>query len=285
MDEALRNHLESELNLAILRVSSVSGGDINDAWNIQLDSGGVLFVKTNRADSFPKMFKLEANGLETLGEYIRTPEVIQYGEFDLTSYLVLEWLEESREHSNWKCFGNALAQLHSNSQTRFGWKEDNYIGSLVQKNKAEESASEFYVKSRLLPQIEMADKQGLINKLELTRFEKLFDKMSTLIPNEKPGLTHGDLWSGNWMFVQNGEPALIDPAVSFAPREMDLAMMTLFGNPPKLFFESYQEAFPLISGWKDRLALFQLYYLLVHLNLFGKSYKKSVMTITNKYVA
>ena len=107
--------------------------------------------------------------------------------------------------------------------------------------------------------------------------------ISAIIPDEKPALIHGDLWGGNYLVNGNGDPCLIDPATAFAPREMDLSMMQLFGGFDKELFNSYKKEFPLESGFEERIPLWQLYYLLVHLNLFGAGYKSQVTSIIKQF--
>ena len=125
----------------------------------------------------------------------------------------------------------------------------------------------------------MASENGFQFK-KLTSFYKTISK---IIPNEAPSLIHGDLWSGNYMVSKKSQAVLIDPAVAFAPREMDIAMMKLFGGFSEELIINYNSIFPLEKGWEDRVSLWQLYYLLVHLNLFGSSYLPKVKSIINKY--
>ena len=89
---------------------------------------------------------------------------------------------------------------------------------------------------------------------------------------EPPARLHGDLWSGNACADGNGTPCIFDPAVSGGSRELDLAMMRLFGEFPRCTFGAYEESFPLLPGHAERVALYQLYYLLVHLAIFGDGY-------------
>ena len=107
--------------------------------------------------------------------------------------------------------------------------------------------------------------------------------ISEEIPNEPPSLIHGDLWNGNYLVSEAGKPVLIDPAAAFAPREMDIAMMHLFGGFSTTLFQAYQEIHPMEKNWEDRISLWQLYYMLVHLNLFGSGYLKQVEAILAKY--
>jgi fructosamine-3-kinase len=138
---------------------------------------------------------------------------------------------------------------------------------------------EFYISQRLEPQLKLAFEGGF----KFGNLKGFFKNISEEIPEESPSLIHGDLWSGNFLVAHNGDPALIDPAVAFAPREMDLAMMKLFGGFSEEVFMTYNSIFPLCEGWKERTAIWQLYYLLVHLNLFGSGYWSQVKFILKRY--
>lgn len=102
------------------------------------------------------------------------------------------------------------------------------------------------------------------------------------MPDIQPSLLHGDLWNGNYMIDLNGKAILIDPAIYYGHREMDIAMMKLFGGFPDDVFEIYNNIYP----WKPdgkRIKFYQLYYILVHVNLFGGSYATSAMSIIDSY--
>ena len=110
-----------------------------------------------------------------------------------------------------------------------------------------------------------------------TGFARLFAKIEDRVGDpEPPSRLHGDLWGGNLHVAPDGDPVLIDPAVYGGHREVDLAMMRLFGGFGSTVFESYTNAFPLTEGWKERVLLYQLYPLMVHLNLFGGHYGDQV---------
>ena len=108
-------------------------------------------------------------------------------------------------------------------------------------------------------------------------------QLDTLLPECKPSLIHGDLWSGNLIYDRQNSPVLIDPAVYYGHPEMDWAMLSLFGNYPEVAFRSYCELNYLEKGFKDREGIHQLYPLLVHLILFGKSYFNQVYSIIKKF--
>ncbi len=274
-------HLEHSFSKKILRVTSLSGGDINDVFLLTTASE-TFVLKTNSASKFPGMFEAEEKGLKLLQntQTFFVPNVIQRGCVNDKAYLVLEHIDSKTPSTNfWETFGCTLADLHKNTAATFGLSHDNYIGSLPQYNAHRESASDFYIDQRLLTQWKLAFDTGY----PIGDETKFFRSIKDLIPNEPPALLHGDLWSGNYMVTQQGGPALIDPAVAYGPREMDLAMMQLFGGFPYQVFSSYNSKFPLQENWKDRIPLWQLYYLLVHLNLFGSSYLSQVKAILKQY--
>ncbi|WP_037316313.1 fructosamine kinase family protein [Salegentibacter sp. Hel_I_6] len=275
------DQIAEENKLTIPKFSRLTGGDINEVFLITSDSGKYV-IKLNSAEKFPGMFEAEKAGLQALQEpkVIDVPNVLRVGEIDKTSYLLLEFKESAAKSSNfWADFGKQMAALHKNTSEEFGFHQDNYIGSLPQRNNAKSSAADFYISERLEPQIKLATEKGY----DLDIGKSFFSNISAIISDEKPALIHGDLWGGNYLVNANGDPCLIDPATAFAPREMDLAMMKLFGGFDKELFEVYQEEFPLVSGLEERIPLWQLYYLLVHLNLFGAGYRPQVASIIKQF--
>lgn len=229
------------------------------------------------------MFTAEAKGLQLLknSNSFIIPEVIATGEIGATSYLLMEYIPKGTPKIKfWELFAKNLTKLHQNTQARYGLDYDNYIGRLPQPNAKCQTASEFYVSQRLEPQFKMAIDKGFY----FGDLKKCVKNISDEIPNEPPALVHGDLWSGNYLVSEHGEPVLIDPAVAFAPREMDLAMMRLFGGFSEEIFVGYHSFFPLQEGWQGRIQLWQLYYLLVHLNLFGSGYLHQVKSILKTYL-
>lgn len=260
----------------------LTGGDINAVFLLKTPTDSWV-IKLNDKSAFPGMFQKEAFALEELAKTnsFRIPKVVCTAELNNHAYLILEYIETGSENDKfWEDFGVCLASLHKNTNHEFGWKSPNYIGSLAQYNAYCESSAEFYISQRLLPQFKLASQNGF----RFQNLDSFFKNVSGLIPKaEKPALIHGDLWSGNYMVDAHQTPVLIDPAICFASREMDLAMMQLFGGFPAEVFDVYQTHFTLEPNWKSRIKLYQLYYLLVHLNLFGKSYLNSVQQIIRNY--
>lgn len=283
MRPAERAELASALGAEVKDARALGGGSINDAWRVTLSDGRALFVKTNR-DADPEMFLREAEGLAWLAEAraIRVPEVIAAS----ASYLVLELIEPARRAADFdEQLGRGLAALHRAGADGFGWRADNFIGSLPQDNGREDDWPTFYVKRRLAPQLELSARRGLISRSTRSRFDRLFARMDELVgPAEPPARLHGDLWAGNSHVDEQGAPVLIDPAVYGGHREIDLAMMRLFGGFSDRVFASYHEAFPLSDHWDERIPLYQLYPLMVHVNLFGGGYVSSVEAALDRLV-
>lgn len=253
----------------------LSGGDINQAYAVTLDDGRSCFVKTNRLPP-PGMFPAEARGLAWLAAAgaLRVPAVIAVDE----AFLILELLQPGpRGRSFDEELGRGLAALHRAGAPGFGLDHDNYIGRLPQSNRPAATWSELYRRERLEPQVRRAAAAGLIAPPLAKTFERLYGRLSDLVgTDEPPARLHGDLWGGNLMGDERGAPCLIDPAVYGGHREVDLAMMRLFGGFGPRVFAAYEEAYPLLPGHAERVPLYQLYPLLVHVNLFGGSYVGAV---------
>ncbi|HJK98294.1 MAG TPA: fructosamine kinase family protein [Polyangiaceae bacterium LLY-WYZ-14_1] len=281
---------------------AVAGGDINQAFVGALTDGTRVFVKT-RAEAPAGMYRAEAAGLRWLAEpgAIRTPAVIgvhdppdggepaDRGEegAPLPRCLVLEHVDvdpAAGGNDTAETLGRGLAAIHRAGAPAFGHPEDSFIGPFPQDNRPEATWARFYGERRLLPMARRAVDAGHGPESLLAAVEALVPRLPSLIsPDEPPARLHGDLWGGNWMRGPGGEPVLIDPAVYGGHREMDLAMMQLFGGFPARVFDAYAEAQPLAPGATDRLALCQLYPLLVHAALFGGGYAASAERIARRY--
>jgi fructosamine-3-kinase len=253
----------------------VSGGDINQAHAADFADGRTVFVKSN--DRAPAgMFAAEARGLAWLGEAhaLRIPTVLAQG----PDFLVLEHIasaEPCREHD--EQFGRGLAALHAFGAPSFGLGHDNFIGRLEQSNQPLATWADFYRSRRLEPQVRLAIDDDRSSPGMRRGFDRILPRLDELVgPPEPPARLHGDLWGGNAIVDERGLPCLIDPAVYGGHREVDLAMMKLFGGFGPRVFAAYHEAFPLAPGHEARVPLYQLYYLMVHVNLFGGGYLAQV---------
>ncbi len=177
-----------------------------------------------------------------------------------------------------------MADLHRQSNPSFGLDHSNFIGSLPQHNEQHLDGTTFFIQQRLEPQLNMALDSKQLTKKDAENFHLLYQRLPELIPEEPPALIHGDLWGGNFICSEKGQGVLIDPAVSYANREMDLAMSRLFGGFAPRFYSAYFESFPTEPNLETRLGLYQIYYLLVHVNIFGGGYVNQVRSVLSQYI-
>ena len=274
-----------QCRLSVDHYHSVAGGDINEAFCLYTKQGK-FFFKFNSAALYPRMFEMEAAGLETLAKtaFLKVPTVVALGEASEHQFLLMEWLEKGvMSPGFWKSFGHGLAELHQQTGSYFGWHSDNFIGSLRQINTPSSTWAAFYGEWRLIPLAKRLYDTGAFSNDDIRLLEQVCKNLSLLFPEERPALLHGDLWSGNFMIEQSGVPAIFDPAVYFGHREMDLGMTRLFGGFDPLFYEAYNERFPLEKGWEKRVTLTQLYPLLVHAILFGGNYVESARQVIKNF--
>jgi len=274
-----------EKPVGISEIRSIGGGCINEACSLETNIGK-YFIKYNSASAFPGMFKKEALGLKILSDTnaIGIPEVIGSDDTDNFAYLLLQNIESGvAARSFWIDFGTKLADLHHNTSEYFGLDHDNYIGSLVQKNSFHPDFFSFFISERIEPLLKEARNKGAFSHNETRYFESLFKSLHNIIPVEKPALIHGDLWNGNYMVAIDGSPCLVDPAVYYGHREADIAMTQLFGGFHPDFYGAYNQAWPMEKDWQKRMDIFNLYPLLVHVNLFGGSYARQVLQIIRQF--
>lgn len=276
--------------VAVVGSSSCSGGCIHRAEIVQLSDTRRYFVKSS--PNAGEMLRLEAEGLNALAATatIRIPKVIAVGEINAQEHcLILEVIESQQKPATdepLRLLGRQLALLHRNARSAsYGWHEHNFLGSNRQSNTTSSSWTKFFAEQRLLPQLQMARNRG-VGTRELFRLaDRLIGRLDQLIPenDEHASLLHGDLWNGNFLIDDDGQPVIFDPAVYYGHREAELAMPLLFGGFPAEFFEAYQEVWPLAEGWPERVELYKLYHLLNHLNLFGSGYLESCVEIVRRF--
>jgi fructosamine-3-kinase len=266
----------------------VGGGDINEAWHVRLD-GADAFVKT-RPDAGAGEYALEAAGLRWLAEpgALRTPRVIGLAE----DYLALEWVAPgSLSLEGAEELGRGLARTHAAGSPCFGdpgfgerLGVQARIGSLGLPNEPTEDWCSFYAQRRLLPLARIASGRGALTVAGVAGVEGVCERLDRLAgPAEPPARLHGDLWGGNVHADVGGRPWLIDPSAYGGHREVDLAMLRLFGAPSERVFAAYEEVTPLAGGWQERVNLWQLLPLLVHAVLFGGSYCAAAERVAASY--
>jgi len=281
LDDLLEFLSDDKKAISFVDSYPVSGGSINETFVIET-TDGKYFLKYNSAGLYPGMFEKEAMGLRLLSDAgeIRVPEVVNTGTINPYAYLLLEHIDSSSGSTGfWHDFGTGLARLHRNSADKFGLDHDNFIGSLPQRNNFHDNWPEFFCEERLEVQIRMARDSGKIQAADIHHFNNLFARCDRIFPEEQPALIHGDLWSGNYMVDDNGKACIIDPAVYYGHREMDIGMSRLFGVFDESFYRAYNEEYPMETGWRERMDIYNLYPLMVHVNLFGEGYSGSVRSI------
>lgn len=284
---SLLERIEAETGLRPAAAEPLGGGSINRAARLTTP-GGTLFLKWNEREP-KRMFRLEADGLEllrTANSGLRIPSVIAVGDAldGDPGFLLLEYIEPATGDGNdFEQFGSLLAGLHGNRAMQYGLDRNNYIGRLPQSNTRHDSWTEFFIRERIEPQIRSAvDHQGL-NPSLLSNWERLASRLDEIFPVAEPSLIHGDLWGGNFLFDQNRQPVLIDPAVYYGHPEMELAFTRMFGGFSESFYRGYEQAASLAPDFSNRVEIYNLYPLLVHANLFGGSYLRSTETFLQGY--
>ncbi len=286
MKPLLEQHLESLLNEPVKKTRPVSGGDISSAHQVET-AHGLYFVKSSNDPNAYRMYDAEAKGLQQLAatNTIAVPQTHTAKQFEGISYLVMEFVESQRpSEKDFERLGHQLAKLHQAATNGlFGNNHDNFIGSLPQSNQQHADWATFYVQERLLPQIKMAIRQNLLSEQQMRATKKMFDVCQSLFGEVALSLLHGDLWGGNYLIASNGTPYLIDPAAYSGHSEVDLAMSRLFGGFGTSFYGAYYEVITPHQNQPQLNDLYQLYYLLVHLNLFGSSYLGGVLRILKRY--
>ncbi|RME21324.1 MAG: fructosamine kinase [Deltaproteobacteria bacterium] len=268
-----RAAVERALGARVQEVRPVFGGNVNRAARLRLSDGRRVFVKHHERPP-PGMFEAEASGLRWLAEpgAIRVAEVLAWG----PDWLALTWVEAGRATAaTWERLGRELAALHAAGAPAFGGPPG-FIGTLPQAGGAEDDWARFYGEHRLRPQVRAMVDRGWGRRLR-PRLDALIEALPERVgPPEPPARLHGDLWSGNLVVAADGSPVLVDPAACAGHREVDLAMMRLFGGFDARTFDAYAESRPLAPGAAERLPLYQLYFLLVHVNLHGPSWLPQV---------
>lgn len=273
-----------ELELKQYRM--IAAGTINQAIYLHTEKGEFM-LKVNHQEQ-TDIFKRECEGLQLLRDNCRllVPHTLAEGRLEDRNYLLMKWVKSGKVTADYpQVLGEGLAELHMATQPHFGLKTDNYISILPQSNHAHKNWESFFIEERLEPMLQRALYEGLVDKAFMGKFREIYPRISSIFPKEKPALLHGDLWTGNVITDPNGLPALIDPAVYFGHREMDLAFTKLFGGFDNKFYQTYHSVFPLEPGFEERVEIYNLYPLLVHVNLFGKSYLSGVERTVNRWLA
>ncbi len=288
MNPALLAAITARLARSEPTLTRVAGGDINESYEARWPGGERVFIKT-RAGLAGDAYRTEAGGLRWLAEAraLRVPKVIAQSQpGDAVAFLALEHMARSApalDHD--ETLGDGLAALHAAGAPAFGYREDNWIGSLPQSNRAHETWAAFYAEERVLPIVRRAVDGGHAPASWPALAERLAARLPDLTgPAEPPARLHGDLWSGNVITDSRGQPVLVDPAVHGGHREVDLAMLALFGGLSPRVVAAYQARTPLASDWQTRTRLWQVYPLLVHTVLFRGTYVDAAEAAMRAYL-
>ncbi len=273
----MRDAVAAALGTPVTALRPVAGGDLNDAWCATLADGSRAFVKASPNGGFAA----EATGLAWLadGGGLRTPEVLAVED----GFLVLEWVDTGALDA--ERLGRGLALTHRAAAG--GWGDAPVtpipLGPLALEAAPAPDAASWLVEQRWWPLARAADARGALPPGTLHTLERV-DAAALLPDDDVPARLHGDLWTGNVLGrAADGEPLLIDPAAHVGPREVDLAMLQLFGAPAAPFFAAYEEVWPLPDGWRERVELHQLTPLLVHAVLFGGGYGARAGAVIARY--
>ena len=278
----LLDQLFNKMNVTthIIQTTPLSGGQINDAYHVKT-TGGDYFLKYN-ANVEPDFFAFERDGLERIKatDTIKVPDV--YGMTD--DALLLEWIDSGHHPQASRQLGEQLAALHLIQQSHYGLDGDGYIGELHQPNRLTTNWLDYYKNDRLMTQRDLGIKLQRLSGLRLKRLDDCLMRLDQYIdPAPGASLLHGDLWHGNYLSTKAGTPVLIDPAICFGDRDFELAYTELFGGFAQGFYDAYYSILPQRDNYLDVLPLYQLFYLLVHLNIFGERYGPHVDRILKRY--
>jgi fructosamine-3-kinase len=295
-EEALRAAAAAALEAPIADLRRVAGGDLNDAYAARLDDGRQVFIKT-AADATPGGYAAEAAGLRWIAAADGAPPVPEViglvdppGDTDHPRLLALSWINAGRlAAAGEEALGRGLAALHRAGAESHGAGPPGApgglrIGPLSLPGGSFGTWPEAYARLRLLPLARRAADTGALGARGLAAVERVCERLPEIAgPPEPPARLHGDLWAGNVLADEHGAPHLIDPAAYGGHREIDLAMLRLFGGPSERCFRAYDEAHPLAAGHEDRTELCQLFPLLVHTILFGGGYGDRATAVARRY--
>ena len=283
IEQILRRHIGAFTQIDAFQF--FYGGNFNLAVRVEVNKNE-YFIKWTPAEH-KGLFATEAENLALIARTrsIDVPQVIGVGQLEEKEYLVLSCVQSTEKKSDyWIDFGTKLAHLHQNTATEgHGLAYDNYIGAAKQINTWTQNGVDFFVTHRLKAQVDHAVYARKIDAKLEEKFQTLFARIHNILPDEKPALLHGDLWSGNAMVNELGEVTLVDPSCYYGLREAELAFTTMFGGFDQTFYEAYHRTYPIEKDFHQRIPIYNLYPLLVHVNLFGEGYLPAVEKILDTY--
>jgi fructosamine-3-kinase len=297
-----------DANVRVCNRTVVGGGCIADSQKLVLEDGRHLLVKTMPVNSAVSVLSCERDSLNEISQAgaLRSPVCLGFAIGASVEMLVLEYVEPCEPTAQfWRKFGQQLAEMHrwcGGAQTttavspRYGFREDNFIGRTSQKNAFADDWVDFFGSNRLGFQIGKLESSPLSSTTaEIVRdTRRLIEQLDRYLPRQPAvSLLHGDLWSGNFLATRADSPSstqgdlsavVFDPAVYYGDREAEFAMTLLFGGFPAAFYDAYNAAWQMESGWQERVEIYKLYHLLNHVNLFGTSYAAQCKAVLRQFV-
>lgn len=270
------------LETEVVDFSVVCSGTMNTGSRL-VSKEGVYFIKLNEHPT-SDFFKSEAENLQFLSEWLPVPKVFGYGKTLGFNYLICEFISESVPDKNtWIQAGRYTGMLHKNHNENFGFDSPNYLVALPQDNQWKSDGIDFLTQNRILPAMGYCLMEEKIPLSLYKSIEELCSRMGRIIPNELPSLLHGDLWTGNVLVNSGHSPVFIDPACYFGLRESELAFSYLFGGFYEEFYHGYLEVFPLEPGFGERVSIYHIHPLLIHIYYFGSSYIPGLERIIKRF--
>ncbi len=292
--QAIEHAIEAAgIKAAVTRLSDLSGGCIHQVSRVDLDDGRTLVAKLTNA-SQRGLFEEEAVGLTALAETntVLVPYALHTGEYDGRAVLLMTHVDPGpRDDGAYRRLGEELAAMHrTDVGQRYGFAHDNHLGTTPQPNTWHDDWVEFNRNCRLGHQLNLAKAGRAMSSDELKTVERVIDRLDQILPHRPfPSLLHGDLWAGNAMpgVDEDGSPrvAVIDPACSIGDGWADIAMMQLFGGFPASCFEAYSAQIHDHNEVDRRIAAYQLYHVLNHVNLFGRGYARQAVALAQQLAA
>ena len=279
----LSNEIENIFGEVPYLITKISGGSIAEVFHIHTNDKSEVIAKL---DQIGESLLNEGWMLEFLKEKsnLPIPNVLHCSK----ELLVLEYIptqgginrnaeEDAADH---------LAKLHNIKNSKFGLEKNTFIGGLSQPNPYYHKWLDFFKEQRLFYMSNKAVNAGKISIPIMNKIEKLCDSLDKFINEpDSPRLIHGDIWSGNVLCKNGKVNSFIDPAIYFANPEIELAFSTLFGTFSDHFFSRYNEYYPIEPEFFEvRRDIYNLYPILVHINLFGGSYVNSLSNILKRFL-
>ncbi|HIW38399.1 MAG TPA: fructosamine kinase family protein [Candidatus Jeotgalicoccus stercoravium] len=281
-----KNWIEQLPLEGIQEVTPMAGGDVNDAYKVEaVENTYFLLVQPSKSREF---YDAEISGLKHFEEIgINAPRVIDSGEIDGDAYLLLSFIQEGS--GGQEALGQMVAKMHLDHQKdgEFGYDYRHEGGDMTFDNSWTDSWIDLFVTNRLDVLANLVVDRGYWTSSYLELYKEVRQVIvDTLSQHDsKPSFLHGDLWAGNYMYDENGQPVLFDPSPFYGDREFDLGATTVFGGFTNDFYQAYDAVYPLTNGAWDRIKFYKFYLLFVHLAKFGNSYKRSVDEVMNDILA